>query len=340
MLEKFEDEVEKRIQLFLLADELGNVTRACEILGVGKGRYYNFKKAYDEYGVEGLKGDKAECLRPLASEKDKDDIVNGIIEYVINNPEVGSRTIRNMLLEESRTYSKTAIQKILNDKKVGTILDRIYELERKAFREDYDLTEIQGELLEKYDPCMKEWKSESNHPGEILVQCIAKMHITRCGKPIFTHFVVDRYGSLAFLLFDQTESINVSIRLMNDFVMPYYKDLGIKIEKIILEAEDELEKECQDRYGMFIDEHKIEARFIESGDENADGFAQRFKATVRDQLLFDRRTKLYLKEIEEMNEKGQIWLNQYNSTPLNGYRNFGASPFEVIKAYRAGRRLI
>lgn len=340
MPEKFEDEVEKRIQLFELVEELGNVTRACEIMGVGKGRYYNFKKAYDEYGVEGLKGDKAESLRPLASEKDKKEVVNDIIEYVINNPEVGSRTIRNMLLEDGRTYSKTAIQNILNDKKVGTILDRIHELERKAFREDYDLTERQGELLEKYDPCMKEWKSECDHPGERLVQCIAKMHTTRCSKPIFAHFVIDRYGSLAFLLFDQTESINVSIRLLNDFVIPYYKDLGIKIENIILEAEVEPEKESEDRYGMFIDEHEIEARFIESADENADGFAQRFKATVRDQLLFDRRTKLYLKEIEEINEKCQIWLNQYNSNPCNGYRNFGAPPFEVIKAYRAGRRII
>ena len=91
---------------------------------------------------------------------------------------------------------------------------------------------------------------------------------------------------------------------------------------------------------MFMDEHEIEARFIESADENADGFAKRFKATVRDQLLFDRRTKLYLKEIEEMNEKCQIWLNKYNSNPYNGYRNFGAPPFEVIKAYRAGRRII
>jgi hypothetical protein len=340
MPEKFEYEVEKRNQLFLLAEELGNVTQACKIMAVDKGRYYNFKEAYDQYGVDGLKGDRSNCLRHVASEKDKDEIINGIIEYVINNPKVGSRTIRNMLLEEGRTYSKTAIQKFLNDKKLGTILDRIYELERRAFREDYDLTESQCELLEKYDPCMKEWKSESGHPGEKLVQCITKMQITSDCIPIFAHFVIDRYGSLAFLLFDKTESIDVSIKLLDKFVFPYYDDLEIEIKEITLEAEDEPNKKSLNSYGMFTHEHGIAATFIESSDEDADGFAQRFKAIVRDQLLFDRRTKLYLKEIEEINEKCQIWLNQYNSNAHNGYRNFGAPPFEVIKAYRAGRRII
>lgn len=340
MSEKFEDEVQKRIQLFRLAEELGNVTRACKIMGVDKGRYYNFKEAYDKYGVDGLKGDKAESLRPLASEKYKKEMVNDIIEYVINNPEVGSQTIRNMLIADGKTYSKTAIQRILNGKNLGTILDRIHALEHKSFRGTHDLTDIQCESLLKNDPCMKEWQSESSFPGEHLVHCINKIRMPAFTNPLYAHFVIDRFGCLAFLMFDQTESINVSIKLLNDFVIPYYDELEIEIKEIILEAEDEPNKKSLDSYGMFVHEYKIAANFIESADENADGFAQRFKVTIRDQLLFNSKTNLYLKEINEINEKCQIWLNQYNSSPYYGYRNFGNPPFEVIKAHRARRRII
>jgi len=340
MSENFEDEVQRRIQLFRLAEELGNVTRACEIMGVNKGSYYNFKKLYDEYGVEGLKGDKAEGLIHLASEKDKDEIINRVIEYVIQNPLVGNHKTRDLLLAEGLTLSATAIQKLLNDRGLGTTLDRIYKLEKKAFREGYDLSESQSELLLKYDPCMKESGLQSNHPGERLVQCIVNIHTPTPEKPLFAHFVLDRYGCLAFLTFDRTESIDVAIRLLNDSVIPYYYTNRIGIEEISLEAEDEPDTESLSGYSKFVKNYGIAPFFIESTDEHADGFAQRFLKDLSKTFLSNPGVDLRLDEIENLNEKAQMWLDQYNSSPYNGYRNFGNSPYAVIKAFKAGKRLI
>ncbi len=334
------DSLQKRCKLFQKVEETGNVAEACRTLGVNKSSYYNFKSLYEKYGVEGLKGNNKEDLKHLSSEKARKRKMDKIAEYVIQYPEVGCHRIRNFLLEEKVSMSANAIQNALKYRGLGSTIDRIHALEEKLYKEDTNPTEEQRELIEGKDPCMKERGLVCKAPGEVLVQCISSLHTPSTQKVLFAHYVIDRYGCLAFLIFDRSESIDVSIRLLNDSVIPYYDEMGIKIQEILLEAEEEPDAENLSRYSSFVKNYGIALRFIESTDENADGFAQRFETCFCDKLLSDPKTKLYLEEIEVLNEKCQIWLNRYNSSSYHGYRNFGNSPYDVIKEYRAGRQPI
>lgn len=332
--------VQKRCILFQLIEETGNVAEACRTLGVNKSAYYNFKSLYEKYGVVGLKGNNKEDLIHLSSQKSKEDVFDKIAEYAIKNPETGCHKIRNLLFDDDFYLSANAIQNALKFRGLGSIINRIHALEHKAFREGYNLSESQSDLLLKYDPCMKEAESQSNYPGERLVQCIVKTHTSTSEKPLFAYFVLDRYGCLAFLTFDRTESIDVAIRLLNDYVIPYYYKNKIGIGEISLEAEDEPDEESLAKYGGFVKKYGISPRFLENSDEHADGFAQRFKDDLNKGFLCDPGLDLRLEEIESINMKGQIWLEQYNSAPYYGYRNFGHSPNAVISAIKAGKRLI
>jgi len=44
-----------RLRLFTLAEELGNVSEACRIVGVSRRSYYEWKRIADEQGVEALR---------------------------------------------------------------------------------------------------------------------------------------------------------------------------------------------------------------------------------------------------------------------------------------------
>ena len=43
-----------RLRLFMLADELGNVSEACRLMGVHRSTYYRWKRQVDRWGLEAL----------------------------------------------------------------------------------------------------------------------------------------------------------------------------------------------------------------------------------------------------------------------------------------------
>lgn len=45
-----------KLGLLNLAEELGNVSRACQVMGVSRDTFYRYKSAKDEGGVEALLG--------------------------------------------------------------------------------------------------------------------------------------------------------------------------------------------------------------------------------------------------------------------------------------------
>jgi hypothetical protein len=45
--------IDARIAILALADELKNVSRACQIAGVSRTRYYDINDAFEHYGRDG-----------------------------------------------------------------------------------------------------------------------------------------------------------------------------------------------------------------------------------------------------------------------------------------------
>ena len=45
---------QKRLTLLQLAEKLGNVSRACRMHKVSHSQFYEYKRSFQEYGLEGL----------------------------------------------------------------------------------------------------------------------------------------------------------------------------------------------------------------------------------------------------------------------------------------------
>ena len=52
----------RKLSLLQLADELGNVARACKVMGYSRQQFYEIRRNFQTYGAEGLIDDLPEAV--------------------------------------------------------------------------------------------------------------------------------------------------------------------------------------------------------------------------------------------------------------------------------------
>ena len=96
------------------------------------------------------------------------EVVERIVELALKHPAYGCNRLEALLALEGRRLSAITIQKILNDKGLGTRHERWLALEQRNAEQAIVLSPEQAAFLEKLNPCFKERHVESERPGELL----------------------------------------------------------------------------------------------------------------------------------------------------------------------------
>jgi transposase InsO family protein len=164
------DPVEKlahrRMTVLELAQRLGNVTEACRRGGIDRTSFYDWKRRFQLQGLDGLKD-----LPPIAKSHPMAtplEVVARIEALALEHPAYGCNKIEALLALEGRRVSAITVQKILNDKGLGTRHERWLALERQNAEAMIELSAEQARFLEKLNPCFKERHVESERPGQLL----------------------------------------------------------------------------------------------------------------------------------------------------------------------------
>jgi transposase len=87
-----------RLRLFTLADELGNVSEACRVMGVDRSTYYRLKRRVDRWGLEAL--NVRERRRPRMPNQIGPHLEQRIIAFALGHPGYGPRRISAELARE------------------------------------------------------------------------------------------------------------------------------------------------------------------------------------------------------------------------------------------------
>lgn len=110
MLHTTDKIIKHKVGLLNLAEELGNVSKACQVMGLSQGTFYRYKSAVEEGGIEALfeQSRRKPNLKNRVDQKTELAVVNHAIAY----PAHGQHRASNELRQEGIFVSGSGVRSI------------------------------------------------------------------------------------------------------------------------------------------------------------------------------------------------------------------------------------
>ncbi len=100
--------VETKVRVLELAESLGSVSRACQIMGYSRDSFYRFKRLYAEGGMAALEGPSRR--KPLLKNRVAPEVERGVIELARSYPQWGRAKVAETLSERGLKISPSGVR--------------------------------------------------------------------------------------------------------------------------------------------------------------------------------------------------------------------------------------
>lgn len=323
--------IQNKIGLLRLAEELGNVSRACKVMGVSRDTFYRYQELVEEGGVENLieKTRRKPNLKNRIDEQSEQAVTAFALEY----PAYGQVRASNELRKRGVFVSPAGVRCIWLRHDLETFKKRLKLLEQKAQAEGLILTEAQVIALEKKkEDDIACGEIETAHPGYLGSQDTFYVGNLKGVGKIYQQTFVDTYSKVAFCKLYTTKTPITSADLLNDRVLPFFESYDVGLLRMLTDRGTEFcgKTESHD-YELFLAVKDIEHTKTKTKHPQTNGICERFHKTILNefyQITF--RKKLY-QSLEELQVDLDAWLIEYNELRTHqGKMCCGRTPMETF----------
>ena len=164
MLQSNQKIIRHKVGLLNLAEELGNVSKACQMMGLSRDTFYRYRDAVEEGGVEAL----LEKPRRVPNFKNRvdEETETAVVDYAVEYPAYGQVRVSNELRKLGVFVSASGVRSIWMRHDLANFKQRLKALEAKVANDGIVLTEAQVQALEKKKLDDEAWgEIETAHPG-------------------------------------------------------------------------------------------------------------------------------------------------------------------------------
>ncbi|MFO8979773.1 helix-turn-helix domain-containing protein, partial [Legionella pneumophila serogroup 1] len=224
--------IKHKVGLLNLAEELGNVSKACKVMGLSRDTFYRYKSAVESGGIDALFDQNRR--KPNIKNRVDESVELAVKEYAIAFPAHGQQRTSNELRKQGIFVSPSGVRSIWLRYELANFKDRLKALEAKVTSEGIILTEAQVSALEKKkfedEAC---GEIETAHPGYLGSQDTFYVGTLKGVGRIYQQTFVDTYSKVAFAKLYTTKIPITSTDILNDKVLPFFEQYNLPILRIL-----------------------------------------------------------------------------------------------------------
>ncbi|MDP8051394.1 IS481 family transposase [Pasteurella atlantica] len=323
--------IKHKVGLLNLADELGNISKACKVMGVSRDTFYRYQELAQTGGIDALinKNRRTPNLKNRVDEATE----QAVITYAIEQPAHGQHRTSNELRKKGIFVSGSGVRSIWLRHNLENFKKRLKALEEKVANEGIILTDSQIAALEKKkqddEAC---GEIETAHPGYLGSQDTFYVGNMKGVGRIYQQTFVDTYSKVAFAKLYTTKTPITAADMLNDKVLPFFEQHNLPMLRILTDRGTEF---CgrveQHDYQLYLAINDIDHTKTKAMSPQTNGICERFHKTILTefyQITF--RKKLY-QSLDELQKDLDDWINYYNNERTHqGKMCCGRTPIDTL----------
>ena len=323
--------IKYKLGLLNLAQELGNISKACKVMGLSRDTFYRYQNAVQEGGVEALID--ANRRKPNLQNRVDQSTEDAVVAFALEQPAFGQLRTSNELRKKGIFISASGVRSVWLRHNLENFRKRLANLERHVAQTGEVLTQAQVSALEKKrDDDVAYGEIETAHPGYLGSQDTFYVGTIKGVGRIYQQTFVDTYSKWATAKLYTTKTPITAADLLNDRVLPYFESQGMGIIRILTDRGTEYCGKAENHdYQLYLAVNDIEHTKTKAAHPQTNGICERFHKTILQefyQITF--RKKIY-RSIEELQHDLDEWLWYYNNERTHqGKMCCGRTPLETL----------
>jgi transposase InsO family protein len=327
----------RKLSLLELATDLGNVSKACKVMGYSRQQFYEIRRNFQTYGADGLI-DRLPGARGPHPNRVSAEIEKAVLDHALEHPCHGPLRVAQQLMLQGIQVSSGGVRGVWQRHGLLTKHERLLRLEKTTAERRLTLSDEQIRLLERFSPEFRERHIEAPHTGALVaVDTFFVGTLKGVGK-VYLQTAIDCHSRYAWARLYPNKLPVTAVQLLNNDVLPTFETHGAAVGAVLSDNGREFcGRGDQHPYELFLQLEGIEHRRTQVKRPQTNGIVERLHRTLLDEHFRVEGRRTWFETIEEMQVSLDAYLKTYNeSRPHQGRGMKGRTP---LLAFKAGIKL-